>query len=447
MGAVISHCRVDDDPEEGAEMVSSHVINGMRTTRRRPLSLAAATLAAAALLAACGDDAGGGSSAGGGGGDCTAPGVTGDSVKLALIAPLTGPASTNFAGFADAAQARIDKQNEDGGVAGRQIELVRLDDMGDGAAQTTAAREAIQSENVFGIISASRVDTMYDYLGGQGVPVAGLMTPLAYSEDENVFGYAGASNIGYANTNTIERLQQAGVTRLAVLAHNSPAAVAGVENLRKVADELGLEIVVQALDIPLGSFDATAQAIQMREADADGIDGLLLTDSSVSVIQAARSQGLEFQGALFSGLYNPEAADAVSDDIQGALTILTGLVPTEVDTPEMAEYLQAMETYVPDAEPSGQFTGGGYVSADLFIRGIEEATEANGEDCLTREGFIESLRAVSDYDGAGLIPEPISFNGGPTPNGGTPYDRCSWFVVREGNAWVPDPEPTCGEYI
>jgi branched-chain amino acid transport system substrate-binding protein len=413
---------------------------------RRVLTATIVTLASA-VLSACGDAEGGGTSAADGA-DCTAPGVTDESITLALIAPLTGPASSNFGGFADSAQARIDKQNEEGGVGGRQIELVRIDDMGDGAAQSVAGRQAVQQEQAFGVIAASRVDTMYDYLGQQGVPVAGLMTPLAYAEDENVFGYAGASNIGYANTANIERMQEAGVTKLAILAHNSPAAVAGVANTKAVAAELGLEIVVQSLDIPLGTFDATGQAIQMKEAGADGVYGLLLTDSSLSVVQAARSQGLTFKGALFSGLYNPEAADKVSDDIQGVFTILTGLVPTEVDTPEMEEYLDAMETYVPDAEPSGQFTAGGYVSADLFIRGIEETTGEDGGECLTREALIENMRAIEDYDGAGLIPNaPISFTGGPTPNGGTPYDECTWFVVREGDQWVPDDEAVCGEYI
>jgi ABC-type branched-subunit amino acid transport system substrate-binding protein len=406
-----------------------------------------AALAAASTLAACGDSDDTGGSGPAASGDCSAPGVTDDSVKLALIAPLTGASASNFAGFADAAQARIDKQNDDGGVAGRTIDLVRLDDVGDGAAQSVAGRAAVQQEQAFGIIAASRVDTMYDYLNQQGVPVTGLMTPLAYAEDDNVFGYAGASNIGYANTAGLQRLQEEGVTSLAILAHNSPAATAGAASTKLVAEKLGMEVSVQALDIPLGTFDATAQAIQMKEAGSNGVIGLLLTDSSVSVVQAAKTQGLTFTGANFSGMYNPEAADKVSDDIQGVLTALTGLVPTEVDTPEMKAYLDAMATYVPDAEPSGQFTGGGYVSADLFIRGLEEAAEADGDDCLTRQSFIENLRAVSDYDGAGLIPEPVSYNGGRTPNGGTPYDRCTWYVSRQGDAWVPDAEATCGEWL
>jgi branched-chain amino acid transport system substrate-binding protein len=413
------------------------------THRARHSILLVSALAATAALSACGDA----SDSGGGGGsasaDCSspAPGVTDDSVKVAIIAPLTGPSASTFSGFADAVEARIDAFNEEGGLDGRTIEVVREDDMGDGATQTTAARAAVQAEQVFGIITASRVDTMYDYLKGQNVPVLGNMTPLAYAEDENAFGYAGGSNIGWTTTNLAERMVEAGATNIAVIGHNSPAAVAGIDAFADTAGDVGLDIGVTVTDIPLGSFDATATAIQLKEAGIDSIYGLTLADSAVSVIRALNAQGVELKTGNFFGLYDPVVANQVSDDIQGITTTATGLRPLEAGGEGVEQYLADMEKYRPDAEPAGGFTSGGYVSADLFIRGLEEAG-----DCLTRDSFISGLRAVDDFDGAGLTAaDNISFTGGLNPNGSDPYNECEWYVTREGDAWVADDAAFCSD--
>ena len=64
--------------------------------------------------------------------------------------------------------------------------------------------------------------------------------------------------------------------------------------------------------------------------------------------------------------------------------------------------------------------------------------------CISRESFVEKLRKVSDYDGAGLLPEHANFASGPLPDG-TPYGRCTWYVTYKGTSFTPDPAVTCGD--
>ena len=73
-------------------------------------------------LAACGrDDNGGG---GEGGSD---PGITENSIKLGGSYPFSGPASA-YRSIEQGAQAYFSSVNEEGGVDGRKIEFVTLDD-------------------------------------------------------------------------------------------------------------------------------------------------------------------------------------------------------------------------------------------------------------------------------------------------------------------------------
>jgi ABC-type branched-subunit amino acid transport system substrate-binding protein len=411
---------------------------------RRIAAVSAAGVAASLALAACGDDSGGGGgSASGGGGDCSAPGVTDDTITVATVSPLTGPSASTFAGFVEGAEARFAAANAEGGVGGREIEVVTNDDIGDGAQQSTAARNAVQSQQAFAILSASRVDTMFDYLATQSVPVVGYPGQPAYAEDDNVFGFAGGSQTGYFAEATVDRMQEAGATNIAVLAHNSPGSLNSANGMIQAAEAAGLEVGVTSFDVPLGSFDATGLAIQMKDAGVDGIYAPTLTDSTVSVLRAADEQGVDLPANYVSQVYDPAIADQVDEYIEGAFTAPVATVPVEVtDNEGVQAYLAAMEEYAPDTGPASGFTQAGYLSADLFLSGVEAAG-----DCLSRESLIESLRGLEGYDGGGFLTEPAVFSGGPFPNGSGPYGGCTWFVTREGGAWVPDAEATCGELL
>jgi branched-chain amino acid transport system substrate-binding protein len=164
----------------------------------------------------------------------------------------------------------------------------------------------------------------------------------------------------------------------------------------------------------------------------------------VSVLRAAQQQGVDLKAVFVSSVYDPRVADQISEFIQGAVTTTLAVVPNQLASKNDAvqEYVDTMKQYAPDTDPSAGFAEVGYISADLFIKGVEEAG-----DCLTRESFIKGLRGVTDYDGGGLLTQPAKFSGGDAPNGGERYGSCAWFVTREGSDWVPDDMPTCGDLI
>jgi branched-chain amino acid transport system substrate-binding protein len=231
---------------------------------------------------------------------------------------------------------------------------------------------------------------------------------------------------------------------VAVLAHNSPGSINSARGFIQVAVANGLPVPVQSFDVPLGTFDATALAIQMKEAGVNSIYAPTLTDSSVSVLRAAQQQGLKIVVPYVSSLYDPGVAGQVNDYIQGVITTPVGTVPNELDLPAVRAYREAMAAHQPATDPSSGFTEAGYLSADLFIRGVEDTVAAAGQDCVTRDGFVENLRKVTDYEGSGLLVGPAAFTGGDAPNGGSRYGSCVWFVTRTGNTWQPDPAATCG---
>jgi branched-chain amino acid transport system substrate-binding protein len=410
-----------------------------------PGVLAAACAVAVVAVAAC--SGGQSTSAGSSGGasvnaaSCSSPGVSPTSITVAAIAPLTGPAAPTFNGFIQAAQARISAQNAAGGVNGRKIKLVTDDDQASGAQQVVAARNAVQSQDAFGIIGASAVDTMFGYLDQQDVPVTGYPGQSEYSTQKNVFGFAGAFPDTYVSTALAARMKAAGATSVADLANNSPGAVDSADGFAAAAQKVGLKVGVTRLDVPVGSFDATSLAVQLASAHIDSVVTFMTVDSGISILKALQAQGVTLKTTYLGGDYDPAVSSQVSSLIQGGIGTPLGTVPTQLDTSGTKAYIATMKKYAPSTNPDAYFASPGYVSADLFIKGLQVAGA-----CPTRAAFVSKLRAVTNYDGAGLLVTPTSFQPAETPDG-TPYTKCAWYAVYRGSSWVPDKAASCGSLI
>jgi Periplasmic binding protein len=101
-------------------------------------------------------------------------GVTADTIKIGLITALTGVTSSNEVSTPSAVEARFDAQNAAGGVNGRKLQLVTIDDQSTVAGDLTAAQNLVQQKKVFAVIGySSFLFRSAKYLNGQGVPVVG----------------------------------------------------------------------------------------------------------------------------------------------------------------------------------------------------------------------------------------------------------------------------------
>ena len=100
--------------------------------------------------------------------------MSANQILIGLAGDLSGPASASMTGFLPAATARIDMQNAQGGVNGRQLKLVSADDQSTPQGGLTAVSELIQSKGVFGILEDSTQLNLGDKIAHQSnVPLVG----------------------------------------------------------------------------------------------------------------------------------------------------------------------------------------------------------------------------------------------------------------------------------
>jgi len=368
-------------------------------------------------------------------------GVTPTSVTLGWIGSKSGAASTTYIGSSEAAQLRIDQENAKGGVNGRKLILKVYDDQTNPSSQITAAQKAL-ADNVFGLTANTSTVSMYPTLKENNVPVTGFNNPQ-FGTDRNAFGVTGAStasNPAIASTGLLEKMKQMGATKLAIINHASAGASAGANGQAALIPFVpGLSLVLRIADSPQGAHDATSEALRIKQSGADGVSYTGFIDGGISLAQALKQQGVALKSLNIVGLSDPAVLKTAGGALDGALGTTYGALPIGVNVRAVKTFASAMKAaglnpYTP-AAPLG------YVGADLLIKGLKVAGK-----CPTRQSFIDNLRKVTDYDGAGMIPQKVSFLPGIMPNGNPA--TCGWYSIAKGTDLVPEAKQTCGgKYI
>ncbi len=364
------------------------------------------------------------------------PGVDASSVKLGIIFPRS---VVSYAGFDSAAKLRIDQENARGGVNGRKLVVTTYDDGANAASQVVVANKAVQQDEMFGVMSASTVDTMYNTLKQFNVPVTGLPNLPAYTTDRNTFGVYGPYTPTLGSTVTVQKFKDLGATNIATINHTSPAANAGGNSFVLTEPLVGLNNSLRITDLPLGAYDATSTALRIKQTNSDGVNAIVLAEGGVSIGQALKQQNVNVKAFQIPALTDPALVAKAGPAVEGVFSSPFGTVPVDVPKPAVRTYKNGMKAA--GLNPYLSFAPLGFVAADLMIKGLKLAGK-----CPTRQSFIDNLRKVDKYDGAGMLPGYAGF----APSNQSPLGHgtgCTWFVTIKNGYPVPDAKATCGQAI
>lgn len=329
------------------------------------------------------------------------PGVTPTEIKAGLILNDTGPQSAAMDAFRAGIEARLKAANGDnGGVYGREVTYVWQDDQADPKLNLIAADKLVTDEKVFGIIEEpiAAVGSV-ESLSEQGIPVTGLAFSPNWLGKKNMFSwsYSGGGSV----TTWGEYMRGSGVSRVALLAVSGDRSS---ENLmRQMAASLQATNIriIKTFQVAEATTSYQQMAQQIKAANIDAIAGVLLPTAAAQLLPELRKVGVilgvNLKVILMALGYDASSLNEDGQALAGA-SILVPIKPFEVGTPGQGKFLDSMNKYSPEIQPPTQDSAVyGWLSADLFLRGLQAAGE-----CPTRSSFIANLRAVKDYDGAGM---------------------------------------------
>ena len=365
--------------------------------RRRGLQLAVAA-GVLALTAGCsGGLAGGGSDGDGGDGP----------IKLGMLAPFSGSESAFGAYMQNGAQLAVDEINADGGVLGRDLELVVQDDACDATTAVAGANKLVTDGvvgSVGGYCSGATLPTL-PIFDDAGIP---MVIPAANSNELVDQGLPGVFLInGTGDQQAAAAVQYAdkiGADTVAVIddATSYSADLAGA--FAEQATEAGLTVAFEATITP-GENDYSAVATQLASAQPKLAYWTGYYQEGGLIARQAADAG--FAGTL---LVADGSVDAKFAEIAGA-GYTENVVGTFTQTPDMIEgadeWISAYEKLAGD--PPGPYSTQSYDAVRVMAQAIEDAGGTDFDDVAA------ALEGLSDFE---TFAGPLTFTETHTLSGG-----------------------------
>jgi branched-chain amino acid transport system substrate-binding protein len=378
-------------------------------------------------------------------------GVTANSIKIGYIFSKTGVAGSTFLNADKGCRARIDRQNAQGGVNGRKINVEMVDDQSSGA-NKTAAQDLVQNKHVFMVVNNSSFAFLtYQWLLDNNIPqVNGGYDGTYYGVkgNENIISASGnvVSANGVSYTGLPQLMKKMGATKVAALGYGiSASSTAAAENFMKFSvPTAGLKPVYTNTTVDFGSTDVGPEVLGIKNADADAVYLPLVAGSNIAVVQGLAQNGVKMKSTVLATGYGQQLLDQpVSKTFGPEVLFQTQFAPVELKTPGTKQFQADLKKYagytgVPDY---GIYTG--YITCDLAIVGLQ-----NAGNPPTRAAFVPNLRKLGTYDQAGLACRPIDIS--LATYGQANPTSCLWYVQVKDGKFVPFPangKPVRGKLI
>jgi len=339
----------------------------------RALALPAAALAVALGVAGCGartsDDPGADGSAT----SSSCVDTSGDTVKIGFLNSLSGTMAISEQTVRDALDLAAEEINADGGVLGKQLEIVAED----GASEPTVFAEKAEK-----LISSDCVAAVF---GGWTSSSRKAMLPVFEAKDSLLFypvqyeGLEASPNIFYTGATTnqqilpgMDYLKEQGKTKVFLVgsdyvfprtANKEIVAWAGANDVEIVGEEYA----------PLGHTDFATIVNKLKGSGADAVFNTLNGDSNVAFFKEYKNVGLaaETLPVVSVSIAEEEVGGIGIDNIVGQLTAWNYY--QTVDSPENSTFVEAFKAKFGDDRVTSDPMEAAYTSLYLWKGMVEKA--------------------------------------------------------------------------
>ena len=323
------------------------------------------------------------------------PGITADHILFGQSVALSGPTRELGEQVRLGIEAAFNEANAEGGVHGRRLDLLTLDDGYEPVAAIQNTVQLIEEEHVFALIGAVGTPTSRAAAPvalEAGVPYIAPFTGAAFLRSEEMPNVVNV-RASYAQETEVmvERLiADLGVTRIGVMYQNDSFGRDGYEGVRDALARRSMRPVA------IGTYPRNTTAVKrgilnLLEGDPEAVVIVGAYEPVASTLKWAKQSGPNAIFLTVSFVGGESLARALSADTE---IYVTQVVPYPTDTsfPVVASYQQALRGISTIAQPS-HVSLEGYLMGRLAIRSVEECG-----DGLTRTCFVESLREGGDFD-------------------------------------------------
>lgn len=344
------------------------------------------------------------------------PGASDKEIKLGQTMPYSGPASS-LGVTGKAAAAFIKRINDSGGVNGRKINLISLDDGFSPVKTVEQTRRLVERDEVLamvGSLGSGPNSAVQTYLNGKKVPQLFIMSGAARFLNPKEFPWtmpwtASSARIGEAFGQYIREAKPD--AKIAIIYQNDEYGREAEKGIRK-----GLGPNVDKMIVAERTYDVTDPTIdsQIISLKASGADVLFHASISKFAAQGLRKvYDLGWKPIQFVDV--PSASIAATFKPIGLEKAVGVISATYFKDPQDArwandagvkEYLATLKAHAPELDPYDSTVVFGYAMAESVVAVLK----ACGDD-LTRENLMKQAAALKSVPISMLLPS-VTLNTG-----------------------------------
>lgn len=332
-----------------------------------------------------------------------------DELVVGISAALSGPAAQAIGQVLQGAEARFELANENGGIDGVQISVVKRDDGFTPERAKTNVQALIDQDqaDVLTTLGGGQVDAMSDYQNEQCVPLLNAISSVPKYYDPAQFPWTtqdlpAASIEEAAIARLIEERYPDGV-EVAMASNPNESGQAYSESFEAAIEGTGITLVKNE---PIVDPATTASTLEATGAKVLNIGGI--GTDCLSMMNAIGRAGWEPELVIVPSNCTDaklvfEPAGKAADGVEILRWFKEPTLEEYADDEAVLEYVDAVTEA--GADPSSSYVLSGWAMADIGVNALEAA--AASDDGLSRLGIMRAAHS-QDYQ-APLFIDGVSF--------------------------------------
>jgi branched-chain amino acid transport system substrate-binding protein len=345
------------------------------------------------------------------------PGVTDTEILLGQTMPYSGPASA-YGTYGKAQAAFFRMINEHGGINGRKIKLLSLDDGYSPPRAVEQIRKLLEQEQVLAIFSSFGTPTntaIVKYLNLKKVPHLFVTSGAAEFADPKTYPWTMGWRVNYVSEAKVYArylLQVRPNAKIAALYQNDDLGKDYLRGLREGLGDRADKMIVSEASFEVTDPTVDSQIITLK---GSGADTFFIFSSPKAAAQAIRKVwDLGWRPLQFVG--NPASSVATvmkPAGLEKSVGIIGGAFlkdPTDShwrNDAGLKEWLDFMKQYYPEGDVTDFYNVYAYATAQTLVQVLKQC----GDD-LTRENLMRQAANLKNLELPILIPG-IRVNTGP----------------------------------
>lgn len=359
-------------------------------------------------------------------------------IKIGNTVPYSGPASF-YGVVGQATSAYFAKVNDEGGINGRKVTVISLDDSLQPPKTVEQVRKLVEQEEVDAVVNqvgTATASSVRQYLNQKGVPQLFVQSGSNNFQQPKAFRFSTSALMSYEFEAKVYGQ---------VIARDKPSAKVGIlyqnddygkDYLRGLKAGFGkpltTEITYEQTDPTLDS-----QILALKSA---GVDVVVLAAYSKQVSQSLRKMTeLNWKPQVWishvSAQVHPTLSIVGLENVVGVMTASVVKDPTDPTWHNDADY-KAWLAWMKKYQPKGDVENSANASVYASSAAIAQVLKLAGDD-LSRDGILKAALTLKDFAAPMLLPGITMTMSADNYN----LFRKIQLMRFDGKRWVPQGKP------